>query len=79
MAEESVVLVQTGVNVGDHAQDVSRAVEVGWEETVRSAANRLLSTESWRNDGNGQMEKYRKGEYEWRLEIRLVEPFEEVQ
>lgn len=59
----SVRLVKTGVYMGDHAQDVVVTVEVRPDETLHEAAERLLT-----QHGASQPD------YEWRLEVQLVEP-----
>jgi hypothetical protein len=60
----SVLLVETGVNMGDHGQDVITAVEVRDDETLVDAANRLLAP-AYAGDVK---------HYAWRLEVRVVQP-----
>ena len=63
MSAVSVRLVKVGVHMGDHAQDVVTTVEVRREETVVDAALRLMGGNRWASPN-----------YEWRLEVQLVEP-----
>lgn len=61
----NILLVKQGVNMGDHAQDVTRAVSVLPDETVREVAERLLASRSW--SGTPTFEA------DWYLVIRLAE------
>lgn len=63
----SVLVTDEGVNYGDHAQDVVRAVEVNPDETVASMVRRLL----------GPRSSYDRTTRH--LTIRLVEPRKEEQ
>jgi dTDP-glucose pyrophosphorylase len=78
VSDVSVVLIKTGVNMGDHAQDVWKAVEVGTDESLHEAANRLLSVKQWHWETAAvERQNVLDPQYEWRLEVRLVEPIEE--
>lgn len=61
----SVMLVEVGANMGDHAQDVFRAQEVDPSETVGELAERLLLSKGWGS---------RSFDYQSRIEIRVAEP-----
>lgn len=63
----SVLHTRVMVNCGDHAQDITSAVEVKPDETVAEAANRLLIERGY-HDVPG---------YDDYLTIRLVKPIEE--
>lgn len=65
MSEISVTHTRVMVNCGDHAQDVTTAVAVGYDETVQEAADRLLVTEGYGSN---------RAEYEDYLIIRRVKP-----
>ena len=60
------MLVRTGVNYGDHAQDNWSAIEVKPGETVTEFANRALSVTDW-----GTLAESR---FDDRIELRLVRP-----
>jgi hypothetical protein len=64
------MLTKVGVNMGDHAQDVVRAVEVSPDETVQEMANRVLSVDKWVPQGPVGFDY----QYDWYLIVRLVEP-----
>lgn len=64
----SVTHTRVLVNAGDHAQDVTTAVDVGYDETVTEVAERLLRTQGYQRF---------TPEYEDYLTIRLVKPREE--
>lgn len=63
----SAILVEVGVNMGDHGQDVYSAQEILPGETVEAFANRLLKP---RYPGNGQ-------HYTYRIELRIIQPAKE--
>lgn len=62
-----VLLTKQGVNMGDHAQDVTRAIEVRPGETVTELAHRVLTTRQW----STTPERVPTPEPEWHLTIRL--------
>lgn len=64
----SVLHTRVMVNCGDHAQDITSAVEVNPDETVAEVAERLLRTQGYQRFTT---------EYEDYLTIRLVKPREE--
>lgn len=68
MTAISVTHTRMLVNAGDHAQDVTTAVEVGYDETVTEVAERLLRTQGYASF---------TPEYEDYLTIRLLKPREE--
>ena len=63
----SVLVTDEGVDYGDHAQDVVRAVEVDPEESVATMVRRLLGA------------KHQYDRTTRHLTIRLVEPRKEEQ
>ncbi|ERG63499.1 hypothetical protein L332_03390 [Agrococcus pavilionensis RW1] len=67
----SALVVEVGVNMGDHAQDVTRAVEVRRDETVGEVVDRLLTSSQW---VSLQMGHQQMPQTSWRLELRAVEP-----
>lgn len=58
----AATLVRVGQNMGDHAQDVRQAFEVGPGETVEQLAERLLRMPAYHDTSD------------WRIEIQLVTP-----
>jgi len=60
-----VMLVEFGVNMGDHAETVYRAQQVDPSETVGALAARLLAPVGWKRP---------VPDYSSRIEIRLAEP-----
>ena len=68
----SVLLVQVGVNMGDHGETVTKAVEVDVWETVGSMVDRLLSEPKFVPGSPGGTKRVLNPS--WRLEIRAVEP-----
>lgn len=60
----SVMLVEVGVSMGDHAETVYRAQQVDPSETVGALAARLLAP-GWKGP---------VPDYSSRIEIRLAEP-----
>ena len=64
-AQISVLLTHVGVNMGDHAQDITKAVEIRDDEKFGDAIRRLLQSDSI---------YLRRPQYEQYLTIRLVEP-----
>lgn len=66
----SVMLVKVGVDMGDHAETVTKAVEVDIWETVGSMVDRLLSEPAYEPGNPGKRALNPK----WRLEVRAVEP-----
>lgn len=69
MTNISVTHTRVLVNAGDHAQDVTTAVDVGYDESVTEVAERLLRTQGYKH--------YFTPEYGDYLTIRLVKPREE--
>ena len=70
----AVQLVRTGVNMGDHAQDIITEHEVGEGETVEALVERLLYDESWSYDIPNKIASQRKPKHEWFLTVRVMEP-----
>lgn len=68
MTNISVTHTRVLVNAGDHAQDVTTAVDVRYDESVTEVAERLLRTQGY---------KHFTPEYGDYLTIRLVKPREE--
>lgn len=66
----SALVVEVGVNMGDHAQDVVRAVEVSRDETVGEVVDRLLTSDAWVGLTLGHQPVAKPT---WRLELRAVE------
>ena len=64
----NALLVKQGVNMGDHGQDVTVAVEAREGETVREFVDRVLTERDWRPDLPRQV----RGD--WYVTLRLVEP-----
>lgn len=71
----SAIRVQVGVNMGDHAETVRKAVEVSRDETVGEVADRLLSKLDWSAfPGDGVP----VADSSVTLELRAIEPKEGV-
>lgn len=49
----NITQIDQGVNLGDHGQDISRAVAPKPEETVQHLIERTLMTFSWDGSGPG--------------------------
>lgn len=62
----SVTHTRTGVNMGDHAQDVVRMLAVDPEDTIQSIVDRTLNKPDWRGKPDPQF-----GDF---IIIRVVEP-----
>lgn len=61
---------QTGVNMGDHAQDVTKAVIVTPEMTVQELCEQYLTKHLWGNEPSPDPEKF--------LVLRVAAPQQEV-
>jgi hypothetical protein len=59
----SALSVEVGVNMGDHGQDVVKAIEVRDGETVRDLMDRAIPRSKWT-----------QRKYEHHLVLRFVEP-----
>lgn len=71
----AVQLTRTGVNMGDHAQDIITEHEVGEGETVEALVERLLYDDSWSYDrDNLGIASQRKPKHDWFLTVRVMEP-----
>lgn len=70
----AVQRVRTGVNMGDHAQDIITEHEVGDGETVEALVERLLYDESWSYDIPSKIASSRQPKHEWFLTVRVMEP-----
>lgn len=72
-----VRLTQTGVNYGDHAQDVVTLYEVGEGETVQELVDRLLGRDHLRFNPETQTHEYVRVPRDWdsRIDLMLVMPF----
>lgn len=64
----SAMLVRVGENMGDHAETVRTAVQIGPGESADALAHRLLKR-SWSTGA----------EYDWHVELRMVRRSEDEQ